>query len=97
LECQGDYLWLYLISRGIEAEILPVCRELGIGVMVYGVLSRGLLSGHWSKERAVTPGDFRNSSPRFSGENLDHNLSLVEALRAVAGSKGATIAQLAIG
>jgi len=86
-----------LLSRGIEAEILPTCRELGIGVTAYGVLSRGLLSGHWSKERALTPGDFRNFSPRFSGENLEHNLQLVEALREVAGAKRATVAQVAIG
>jgi aryl-alcohol dehydrogenase-like predicted oxidoreductase len=69
-----------LISRGIEVEILPACRELGVGVTAYGVLSRGLISSHWSKERVVTPSDFRNFSPRFSGKNLDHNLSLVETL-----------------
>jgi aryl-alcohol dehydrogenase-like predicted oxidoreductase len=86
-----------LISRGIEAEILPTCRELGIGVTAYGVLSRGLLSGRWSKEHAEAPGDFRSHLPRFSGENLDRNLSLVEALRAVAETKGATVAQGAIG
>jgi aryl-alcohol dehydrogenase-like predicted oxidoreductase len=86
-----------LISRGIEAEILPVCRELGIGVTAYGVLSRGLLSGHWSKERAEVPGDFRSHLPRFSGENLERNLALVKALRAVAETKGATVAQGAIG
>jgi aryl-alcohol dehydrogenase-like predicted oxidoreductase len=85
-----------LLSRGIEAEILPVCRELGIGVTAYGVLSRGLLSGHWSKEHSLAPGDFRGSAPRFSGENLDHNLALVEALRATAEAKGATVAQIAI-
>jgi aryl-alcohol dehydrogenase-like predicted oxidoreductase len=85
-----------LISRGIEAEILPACRELGIGLTVYGVLSRGLISGHWSRERALEPGDFRNYAPRFSAENLDRNLSLVDALRAVADAKDATVAQLAI-
>jgi aryl-alcohol dehydrogenase-like predicted oxidoreductase len=85
-----------LFSRGIEAAILPVCRELGVGLTVYGVLSRGLLSGHWSRERALTSGDFRTFSPRFSGENLEHNLRLVEALRAVAAGKGATVAQVAI-
>jgi len=85
-----------LISRGIETEILPTCRELGIGITAYGVLSRGLISGHWSKERAATPGDFRNHSPRFQGENLDHNLALVEALRKVAEAKGVSVAQLAI-
>ena len=85
-----------LISRGIEDEILPVCRELGIGITAYAVLSRGLISGHWSKERAATPGDFRSHSPRFSGANVDHNLALVEALRTVAEGKGATVAQIAI-
>ncbi|HTK09853.1 MAG TPA: aldo/keto reductase [Ktedonobacteraceae bacterium] len=85
-----------LLARGIETDILPTCRELGISVTAYGVLTRGLLSGHWSKDRAVTPGDFRSFSPRFSGENLDHNLSLVEALRVIAEAKGATVAQVAI-
>ena len=61
----------------------------------YGVLSRGLLSGHWSKERDVSK-DFRGVSPRFQGENLDHNLQLVETLRAVASEAGATPAQAAI-
>ena len=79
-----------LISRGIEAEILPACRELGIGITAYGVLSRGLISGHWSKDRAAVKSDFRNHAPRFSGENLDRNLALVEALRKVAEAKGAT-------
>ncbi len=87
-----------LLSRGIEEEILPACRELGIGVTAYGVLSRGLLSGHWSKERAesLTPFDFRASAPRFTGKNLDRNLTLVEALRALAEEKGATVAQVAV-
>jgi aryl-alcohol dehydrogenase-like predicted oxidoreductase len=87
-----------LISRGVEEDILPTCRELGIGVTAYGVLSRGLLSGHWSKEReaSLTPHDFRASAPRFQGENLERNLELVETLRAVADEKEATVAQLAI-
>src|SRR6201993_5019036 len=58
-----------LISRGIESDILKTCRELGIGVTAYGVLSRGLISGHWSKDRGAS--DFRGRSPRFSGSNLD--------------------------
>ncbi len=85
-----------LLSRGVEAEILPTCRELGVGVTAYGVLSRGLLSGHWSREREVAPGDFRTSAPRFRSENLDRNLALVEALRGVAEPRGATVAQVAI-
>jgi aryl-alcohol dehydrogenase-like predicted oxidoreductase len=85
-----------LISRGIEAEILPTARALGIGITAYGVLSRGLLSGHWSKERAMPEGDFRRYLPRFAGENLEHNLALVDQLREVASEKGATVSQLAI-
>jgi len=85
-----------LMSRGIEKSILPVCRELGIGVTAYGVLSRGLLSGHWSKDRQVGPNDFRRHSPRFAGDNLHRNLALVEALRAVAAEKNRTVAQTAI-
>jgi aryl-alcohol dehydrogenase-like predicted oxidoreductase len=86
-----------LISRGIEAEILPTLRELGIGLTAYGVLSRGLISGHWSKDRAQNDKrDFRQMSPRFQGENLDRNLALVEKLRALAEQKGVSTAQLAI-
>lgn len=85
-----------LLSRGIEAEILPTCRELGIGITAYGVLSRGLLSGHWSPDRTPAAGDIRNFTPRFRAENLTHNLALVDALRAIAESRGATVAQLAI-
>ena len=83
-----------LISRGIEHEILPTCRELGIGITAYGVLSRGLISGHWHKDSQK--GDFRSRAPRFQGENLDRNLSLVEQLRAVATAIGASVAQVAI-
>jgi aryl-alcohol dehydrogenase-like predicted oxidoreductase len=85
-----------LFSRGIEAEILPTLRELGIGVTAYGVLSRGLLSGHWTKERSAGEKGFRGRSPRFSGDNLDRNLALVEALRGIAEEKGVTVAQAAI-
>jgi aryl-alcohol dehydrogenase-like predicted oxidoreductase len=84
-----------LISRGIEDGILPTLRELGIGVTAYGVLSRGLISGHWSKERKAER-DFRAISPRFQGENLDRNLALVEALRNIAEAKGVSVAQIAI-
>ncbi|WP_425559809.1 aldo/keto reductase [Kitasatospora terrestris] len=85
-----------LLSRGLEAEVLPAARELGIGITAYGVLSRGLLSGHWQADRPLAVGDFRGHSPRFQGDNLAHNLRLVEALRAVAAAKGATVAQVAI-
>ena len=85
-----------LVSRGIEKEILPAARELGVGITAYGILSRGLIGGHWSKERSLSRGDIRNFLPRFQGENLDRNLGLVEALREVAQSRGATVAQAAI-
>jgi aryl-alcohol dehydrogenase-like predicted oxidoreductase len=85
-----------LISRGIEQQILPACRELGVGITAYGVLSRGLISGHWSKERATAPNDFRSHTPRFAAANIDHNLRLVDELRRIAAAKGATAAQIAI-
>ena len=84
-----------LISRGIEDRILPACRELGIGITAYGVLSRGLISGHWQKD-AAGAGDFRAHSPRFQGENADRNLALVDRLRAIAEAKGVSVAQVAI-
>ena len=84
-----------LLSRGIEDVILPTCRELGIGVTAYGVLVRGLIGGHWTKS-AVQPGDIRGHTPRFQDGNIDANLALVDALRAVAERLGATVAQTAI-
>lgn len=85
-----------LISRGIEEEILPTTRELGIGITAYGVLSRGLISGHFTADRQLGAGDFRAMSPRFQGDNLRHNLNLVEALRKIAEQKGVSVAQIAI-
>ena len=81
-----------LISRGPEAEILPVLNELGIGMTAYGVLSRGLLSGSLPKG----PADFRAHLPRFRGENLERNLQLVEALHGIARARGVSSSQLAI-
>src|SRR5882757_7861777 len=85
-----------LLSRAVESDVLPTLRELGIGLTAYGVLGRGLISGHWSAERAADPGDGRSFSPRFSPENVAHNLALAEALRRVAEAKECTVAQLAI-
>jgi aryl-alcohol dehydrogenase-like predicted oxidoreductase len=85
-----------LISRGIEHDILPTCRELGIAVTAYGVLSRGLISGHWTPDRRLEHTDFRSRAPRFQGENLERNLALVGALRAVADDRSASVAQVAI-
>jgi aryl-alcohol dehydrogenase-like predicted oxidoreductase len=83
-----------LISRRLEKEILPTCRELGIAVTAYGVLSRGLISDDLPRESASR--DYRAHSPRFQGENLDRNLALVEALRSVAEARNLTPAQAAI-
>ncbi len=85
-----------LLSRGLEAAILPTVRELGIGVTAYGVLSRGLLSGHWSPKRELDAHDFRSISPRFQGENLEHNLALVDRLREIGDENDASVAQAAI-
>ncbi|GAB7033637.1 aldo/keto reductase [Streptomyces sp. NPDC021749] len=85
-----------LISRGIEDAILPTARDLGIGITAYGVLSRGLISGHFDRDRKLAPNDFRGMSPRFQGENLGHNLDLVDALRKIAEQKGVSVAQIAI-
>jgi pyridoxine 4-dehydrogenase len=84
-----------LVSRGIESDILKTCRELGIGITAFGVLARGLISGHWAKDGAGAQ-DFRKMSPRFQGSNLDSNLALVERLRAIADDVGASPAQVAI-
>jgi aryl-alcohol dehydrogenase-like predicted oxidoreductase len=85
-----------LMSRSIEAKVLPACRELGIGVTAYGVLSRGLLSGRVGAEGYAGKRDFRAHAPRFVGENLAANRRLVARLAQVAAARGATPAQLAI-
>ena len=81
-----------LISRGPETAIFPVLEELGIGVTAYGVLSRGLLSG----SRPTGKGDIRAHMPRFSGDNLARNATVIEALRRLAAEHGLAPAQLAI-
>ena len=83
-----------LMSRSLEADILPAVRALGIGITAYGVLSRGLLSG--THRKPASAGDGRGHFPRFQDENLQHNLILVGALESVAHEKGVTAAQLAI-
>ncbi len=84
-----------LISRGIEDGILAECRQHGIAVTAYGVLSRGLISGHW-QSGAANPADWRSHSPRFQGGNAERNLSLVDNLRHLAEARGISVAQLAI-
>ncbi len=81
-----------LISRSVETEILPVLRELGIGVTAYGVLSRGLLSGSIPSDAK----DFRTHLPRFAGESGERNRELVNALREIATAKGVSMTQAAI-
>lgn len=84
------------MSRSIENDVLPTCRELGIGVTAYGVLSRGLLSGHMTPASMAGRREFRAMAPRFQGEALKSNLALTEALSTLAKQKGYSTAQLAI-
>lgn len=81
-----------LVTRGIEASILPTARELGISVTAYGVLSRGLLGG----SKPTGSGDLRAHLPRFSGENLEKNQKVVDTLSQIAASHNATSSQVAI-
>lgn len=90
---QSEYsLW----ERGIEDEILPTCRELGIGLVPYSPLGRGFLSGTIRSRADLGSNDFRTTLPRFDDANLDANLKLVDRLREIAGEKGVTAAQLAL-
>ncbi|GAA1119442.1 aldo/keto reductase [Kribbella jejuensis] len=83
-----------LFSRDIEESVLPVLRELGIGLVPYSPLGRGMLTGALPTELAAD--DFRRTLPRFSGDNLDANLKLVEEIRAVASRYDATPGQIAL-
>jgi aryl-alcohol dehydrogenase-like predicted oxidoreductase len=90
---QTEYsLW----TRDVEAEILPTCRELGIGFVAYSPLGRGFLSGRFSSPDELDEGDFRRTNPRFEGENLEANLRLAAKVRELADEKGITPAQLAL-
>ncbi len=83
-------------TRDPEAEVLPTCRELGIGFVPYSPLGRGFLSGRFSKPEDLDEGDFRRQGPRFTGENLEANLKLANKVKEIAEEKGVTPAQLAI-
>jgi aryl-alcohol dehydrogenase-like predicted oxidoreductase len=85
-----------LWTRDIEAEILPAARELGVGIVPYSPLGRGFLTGQITSLADLAPDDWRRSNPRFSGENFDRNLRLVEAIKAIAAEKGVTPGQLAL-
>ena len=82
-----------LMSRGIETDVLPTVRELGIALVAYGVLSRGLISD--GATRSQGSGEIRTRMPRFAAENFSRNLVLIDALRAIAREKGVSTAQLA--
>ena len=85
-----------LVSRGVEDTILPACRELGIPITAYGILSRGLLSDRFDPAAAPAAGDIRGRMPRFATGNAEVNAELVQELRELARAKGVTVAQLAI-
>jgi aryl-alcohol dehydrogenase-like predicted oxidoreductase len=90
---QTEYsLW----TRDIEDEILPACRELGVGLVAYSPLGRGFLTGKIQNLDDLAADDWRRTNPRFQGENLEKNLVLAERIREIAGAKGCTPAQLAL-
>lgn len=90
---QTEYsLW----TRDVEEEILPTLQELGIALVAYSPLGRGFLSGRFSSPEELDEGDFRRYGPRFSGENLKHNLELAEGVKSLALQKGVTPGQLAL-
>ena len=91
---QTEYsLW----TRDVEAEILPVCRELGIGFVAYSPLGRGFLTAKFKKAEDLPPGDWRRNSPRFQEDNFVRNRELVERIESLAIRKKCTAAQLALG
>ncbi|MGH3073612.1 MAG: aldo/keto reductase [Gaiellales bacterium] len=90
---QTEYsLW----TRDPEAEVLPTCRQLGVGFVPYSPLGRGFLAGRFTSPDDLDKGDFRRTGPRFTGDNLQANLRLADKVKEIAGEKGVTPAQLAI-
>ncbi|MFI6636256.1 aldo/keto reductase [Nonomuraea fuscirosea] len=85
-----------LFTRGLEAEILPAARELGVGLVAYSPISRGLLSGAMPGAGELADDDFRRHMPRYSGENAEHNLALAAAVKRVADEAGMTAAQISL-
>ena len=91
VQCEYS-LW----SRDPEDDILPLCLELGVGLVPYSPLGRGFLTGQITSPADLDANDFRRRSPRFQGDNLHRNLALAEAVRTIAAAKGCTQAQLAL-
>lgn len=90
---QTEYsLW----TRDVEAEVLPACRELGIGLVAYSPLGRGFLTGRFQQDAQFAEGDFRASLPRFQPDNISHNRALIDILAELAANKGCTTAQIAL-
>ena len=90
---QSEYsLW----TRDVEAEILATCRELGIGFVPYSPLGRGFLTGRIKSLEDLEESDWRRSSPRFQGNNLEHNLDIIRRLEKIASAKQCSLAQLAL-
>jgi aryl-alcohol dehydrogenase-like predicted oxidoreductase len=91
---QTEYsLW----TRDVEAEILATCRDLGIGFVPYSPLGRGFLTGRIKSVEDLEQSDYRRHAPRFQGENLGHNLSIIRRLEEIASAKRCTLAQLSLG
>ncbi|KAI94952.1 aldo/keto reductase [Rhodomicrobium udaipurense JA643] len=90
---QSEYsIW----ERGVEEEVLPTCRELGIGFVPYSPLGRGFLTGTAKRAEEYPEGDFRRTQPRFEGENFDRNMKIVDAVKAIAKAQGAAPGQVAL-
>lgn len=87
---------LSLFARDVEDEVLPTMRELGVGLVAYSPMGRGLLTGRWRRPEDLSADDYRNSDPRFQGENLTRNIEIVDKLEEVAREKGCTTSQLAL-
>jgi aryl-alcohol dehydrogenase-like predicted oxidoreductase len=85
-----------LFTRGLEADIVPTARELGIGLVPYSPLGRGMLAGALTTTESLAADDFRRNHPRWTGENLEHNLELVRRVRALAEQAGCSPVQLAL-
>ena len=86
----------HLFRRDIERDVLPYCREHDIGVLAYGPLAHGLLSGKFDRDTRLSDDDWRSSSELFQGENFERNVAVVEELGAFAEERGYTVAQLAV-